>query len=144
VEAGTRRAGSGGTKANITTVTLPKFDGATSWAEFHRQFETAEDQNNWTQNEKAAHLFSVLQGHAADILHTVSAEQTYEDIVGAFRNRFCEHHLAGAYRSQLKARVHKSGETLQDFAAAVEQLPHRALLGLLVAFFSNRSRPCFR
>ena len=122
VEAGTRRAGGGGPGANITTVKLPKFDGATSWAEFHRQFETAEVQNNWTQNEKVAHPFSVLQGQGANILHTVPAEATYEDIAGAFRNRFGEHPLAAAYRSQLKARVHKSGETLHDFPAAVEQL----------------------
>jgi hypothetical protein len=66
----------------------------------------------------------VLQGKAADILHTVPAEATYEDIVGALRDRFGDHQLAAAYRSQLKARAQASGETLQEFALAVEQLAH--------------------
>jgi len=70
----------------ITTVKLPKFDDATFWVVFHRQFEITEVQNNWTQNEKSTHLFSVLQGEVADVLHTVPAEATYEDIFGAFRD----------------------------------------------------------
>jgi hypothetical protein len=34
--------------------------------------------------------------------------------------------FAAAYRSQLKARTQKVGDSLQDFATAVEQLVHRA------------------
>jgi len=97
----------------------PKFDGATSWAVFHRQFENAAVQNKWTQSERAAHLLSVLHGKAADILHTVPPEATYEGIAGALRDRFGNHQLAAAYRSQLKARTQASEETLQEFAAAV-------------------------
>jgi hypothetical protein len=72
---------------------------------FHRQFEEAAVQNNWTSNEKAAHLVSVLQGKAADILHTVLADEKYEDNFGAVQDRFGDHQLAAAYRSQLKVRV---------------------------------------
>jgi hypothetical protein len=32
--------------------------------------------------------FSVLQGKAADILHTVLPEQTYKDMAGALRKKF--------------------------------------------------------
>jgi hypothetical protein len=42
-----------------------------------------------------------------------------------------------AYRSQLKARVQASSETLREFAAAIEQLAHRALVGLPVAFIQT-------
>ena len=82
VEAQIRHAGGSGLGANNTIVKPPKFDGATSWAVFHRQFENAGVQNNWTPNEKAAHLLSVLQGQAADILHTMLAEVMYEDCFG--------------------------------------------------------------
>jgi len=41
VEARSRRAGGRGPGASTTTVKPPKFDGATSWAVFHRQFEAA-------------------------------------------------------------------------------------------------------
>jgi hypothetical protein len=62
--------------------------------------------------------------------YSVPAGASYEDIVGALQDRFREHQLAAAYQSHLKARVPTGGETLQEFAAAVEQLAHRALVGL--------------
>jgi hypothetical protein len=101
---------------------------------FHRQFEAAAVHNDWTPREKAAHLLSVLQGQAADILHSVPAEAPYEDIVGTLHDRFGDHQLAAAYRSHLKAREQTRGETLQEFVAAVEQLAHRALVGLPVGY----------
>jgi hypothetical protein len=88
VETQTRRAGGSGPGANTSTVKPPKFDGTTSWAVFYGQFEAAAVQNNWKPHEKAAHLVSVLQGQAADIVQTVPAEATYEDITGALRDRF--------------------------------------------------------
>ena len=56
VDAQAFRTGSGGPGASYSTVKPPKFDGATSWAVFHRQFEAAVSQNNWTQSERASHL----------------------------------------------------------------------------------------
>jgi hypothetical protein len=62
---------------------------------------------------------------------------TYEDITGALRDRSGDYQLVAAYRLQLKARVQMSGETLQESATAVEQLAHRALIGLHVAFIQR-------
>jgi hypothetical protein len=62
---------------------------------------------------------------------SLPAEASYEDIVGALQDRFGDHQLAMVYRSQLKARVQMSDETLQEFAEAVEQLPHRAPVGFI-------------
>jgi hypothetical protein len=86
---------------------------------------------------------SVLQGPAADILHSIPAGASYEDIIGALRDRFGDHQLAAAYRSQLKARVQLNGETLQKVAAAVEQLAHRALVGLPVGFIQTEAANAF-
>jgi hypothetical protein len=44
---------------------------------------------------------------------------------------------------QLKARVQASSETRQEFAAAVEQLAHRALVGLPVAFIQTEAANSF-
>jgi TolA-binding protein len=46
VDAQSRCVGGGSPGANSTTVKPPKFDGATSWAMFHRQFEAVAVQNN--------------------------------------------------------------------------------------------------
>ena len=108
--------GSGGPGANTTTVKPPKFDGATSWVVvFHRQFQVAAVQNNWTTNEKAAHLLSMIQSQAADILNTVPAAATYEDIVGALRTVLVTP-ASGGLPVAVKARVQTSGENLQEFA----------------------------
>jgi hypothetical protein len=143
VETRARRAGNSGPGTNTSTVKPPKFDGTTSWDVFHRQFEAAALQNNWQPREKAAHLLSVLQGQAAEIVRTVPEEATYEEISGALKGRFGDHQLAAAFRSQFKARVQTSGETLQEFAAAVEQLAHRALVGLPLAFIQTEASHAF-
>jgi len=39
--------------------------------------------------------------------------------------------------------VQTSGETLQEFAAALEQLAHRALVGLPVAFIQTEAAHAF-
>ena len=72
---------------------------------FHRQFEAAVIPSNWTPKEKASYILIVLQDQAADVLHTVAAEAIYENIVGAFRDRFGDHQLAAVYRLQRKASV---------------------------------------
>jgi len=137
VEAGNRRAGGDGPGANITTVKLPKLNGATNWAVFRRQFETAEVQNNWTQNEKSTHLFSVLQGQAADILHTVLANATCEDIVVAFRDSFGKQQLAASYRSQLNDSVHKSGGRYRILPQQWSSWYTEPLLDFLSPFFKK-------
>jgi len=137
VEAQTRCTDGGGPGANTTTVKPLKLNGATSWAAFHGQFEAAAVQNNWTPNEKAAHLLSLLQGKASDILHTMLTEATYKDIVRALRDCFGDHQQAVAYWLQLKGRVQMSGETLQEFTATVEELAHRALVGLPAALIQR-------
>jgi hypothetical protein len=130
LEARTRRAGGSSAGVNADKVKPPEFDGSTSWVVFHRQFDAAAAHNDWTPGEKAAHLLSVLQGQAADVLHSVPSEASYEDIAGALRDRFGDHQLAAVYRSHLMARVQTGGKTLQEFAGAVKQLAHRALVGL--------------
>jgi gas vesicle protein len=130
LEAQTRRAGGNSAGPNADKVKPSKFDGSTSWFVFQRQLAATVVHNDWTPGEKAAHLLSVLQGQAADVLHSVPAGAPYEDIVGALQDQFGDHQLPTAYRSQLKTRVQAGGETLQEFAAAVEQLAHRDLVGL--------------
>ena len=85
----------------------------------------------------------MLHSQAAGILHTVKTGATYDGIVGALRDRFGDHQPAAAYRSQLITRVQMSGETLQEFGAALEQLAHRALVGLPVAFIQTEAAHAF-
>jgi hypothetical protein len=51
---------------------------------------------------------------------------TYEEALQALEDRFGDQHFAAAYRSQLKARTQRTGESLREFATAIEQLAYRA------------------
>jgi hypothetical protein len=82
LEAQTRHTGGRKAGTNTERVKELKFDGSTSWATFHSHFEAMAYHNNWTYHKKATHLLAVLQGLAANILHSVPAEVTYEDIIG--------------------------------------------------------------
>jgi hypothetical protein len=93
----------------------------------------------WISCEKAAHLLAVLQGKAVNVLHTAPAGAIYEDIDGALMGRYGDHQLTAAYRVQLKVRTKLIFESLQEFAAAVKQLAHRALLGQPVDFIDREA-----
>jgi hypothetical protein len=115
-----------GSRPAAITVQPPTFDGTTSWAVFRRQFETVAEHNCWTQQGKYTYLITALQGRAADVLHGIPTSATYNETLQALEDRFGDHHVATVYRSQLKARTHRAGESLREFATAIEQLAYRA------------------
>jgi hypothetical protein len=88
-------------------------DGTTSWSVFRHQFETVAEHNGWTPKEKSTYLITALEGRATDALHGISKGATYEEILQALEDCFGEELFAAAYRSQLKVRTQKAGESLQ-------------------------------
>jgi len=121
---------SSGSIGGAPNIKAPRFDGTSSWTVFLRQFEAVAIHNGWSQEDKAAHLVASLLPPAADVLYGLSAPYAYSDLIGVLDGRYGEHRLAAAYRSQLKSRFQQSGETLQQYAAEIERLAHRAFAGL--------------
>jgi hypothetical protein len=76
--------------------------------------------------EKSTYLITALQGQANDMLNGVLKGATYKQTFEALEDRIGDQHFAAAYHSQLKIRTQKVGESLQEFAMAVEQLTHGA------------------
>jgi hypothetical protein len=58
------------------------------------------------------------------VLHRVPKGTTYEETLEALEDHIEDQHLAATYPSQLKTRTLGVGESLQEFATAVEQLAH--------------------
>jgi hypothetical protein len=110
----------------VSAAQPPTFNGNTSWSVFRRQFEIIGDHNQWSDREKSTYLITALKGRAADVLRGIPTSATYEDTLQALEDRFGDQHFAAAYRCQLTTRTQKAGESLQDFATAIEQLAHRA------------------
>jgi hypothetical protein len=57
---------------------------------------------------------------------TTAEDTPYEDTLQTLEDRFGDQHFAAAYRCQLATRRQKAGESLQEFATAIELLAHRA------------------
>jgi hypothetical protein len=64
------------------------------------------------------------------IKHSVPPGAAHEHTVETLKGRHWDHQLAAAYRSQLKARTQLNDEFLQEFAAAIEEFTHWALVSL--------------
>jgi hypothetical protein len=110
---------------STSTVQPPTFNGSSTWSVFRRQFETVAEHNQWSDKEKSTHLITALKGRAAEVLPCIPTSTTYEDTLQALEDRFGDQHFAAAYRCQLTTRIQNPGESLQDFATAIEMLTSR-------------------
>jgi hypothetical protein len=119
---------SGKLETGLVKLKPPPFDGTTSWFMDKKQFEAAAGANNWDDEGKAVALTLALRGQVLQILQTLPVEdqKNYAAFVKALELRYGDHHLSQVYQSQLRARVQKSGENLQEFATDVERLVHLA------------------
>ncbi|GBM21268.1 hypothetical protein AVEN_149858-1, partial [Araneus ventricosus] len=106
------------------TVKPLTFDGLTSWTVFKTQFDVVSSTNGWMDSVKASQLVASLRGSAAEVLQEIPADKLTDltTIEKALESRFGDSHLTQFYRTELKTRRQKSGESLQELAADVERL----------------------
>ncbi|GBN31869.1 hypothetical protein AVEN_86952-1 [Araneus ventricosus] len=106
------------------TIKSLTFDGQTSWTVFKTQFDVVSSTNGWTDFVKASQLVASLRGSAAEVLQGIPADKLTDltTIKKALESRFGDSHLTQFYRSELKTRRQKPGESLQVLAADVERL----------------------
>ncbi|GBL98624.1 hypothetical protein AVEN_139300-1 [Araneus ventricosus] len=103
---------------------LTRFDGQTSWTVFKTQFDVVSSTNGWTDFVKASQLVASLRGSAAEVLQGIPADKLTDltTIEKALESRFGDSHLTQFYRTELKTRRQKPGESFQELAADVERL----------------------
>ncbi|GBN92697.1 hypothetical protein AVEN_118041-1 [Araneus ventricosus] len=106
------------------TIKSLTFDGQTSWTVFKTQFDVVSSTNGWTDFVKASQLVASLRGSAAEVLQGIPAVKLTDltTIEKALESRFGDSHLTQFYRTELKTRRQKPGESLQELAADVERL----------------------
>ncbi|GBN30398.1 hypothetical protein AVEN_176992-1 [Araneus ventricosus] len=106
------------------TVKPLTFDGQTSWTVFKTQSDIVSSTNGWTDFVKASQLVASLRGSAAEVLQGIPADKLTDltTIEKALESRFGDSHLTQFYRTEVKTRRQKSGESLQELAADVERL----------------------
>ncbi|ESO02813.1 hypothetical protein HELRODRAFT_174236 [Helobdella robusta] len=110
--------------ASGRTLKVPAFDGKMSWNVYKTQFEAAATSNCWNGKERATALILALRVSAAEVLQTIPAENhfNYEVLVSALDLRYGEEHMKQIYRSQLRNRTQRFGESIQRLAQDIERL----------------------
>ncbi|GBN02446.1 hypothetical protein AVEN_141611-1 [Araneus ventricosus] len=107
-----------------STVKPLTFDGQTSWTVFKARIDVVSSTNEWTDFVKASQLVASLRGSAVEVLQGIPADKLTDltTIEKALEFRFGDSHLTQFYRTELKTRRQKPGESLQVLAADVELL----------------------
>ncbi|GBN57088.1 Transposon Ty3-I Gag-Pol polyprotein [Araneus ventricosus] len=100
------------------------FDGQTSWTVFKTQFDVVRSANGWNNRVKASQLVASLRRSTAEVLQGIPSDKLTDlmTIENALEARFGDSHLTHFYRTELKARRQKPGESLRVLAADVERL----------------------
>ncbi|GBM70959.1 hypothetical protein AVEN_112009-1 [Araneus ventricosus] len=106
------------------TVKSLTFDEQMSWTVFKTQFDVVSSANGWNNRVKASQLVASLRGSAAEVLQAIPSDKLTDlmTIENALEARFGDSHLTQFYRTELKTRRQKPGESLQVLAADVVRL----------------------
>ena len=104
------------------------YDGKTAWREYHSHFQRVSRVNGWAEHQRLDYLWIHLTGEALSYVETLTPEQTtsYGRLCQVLEGRFGDTQQAEVYKSELRGRRRKSGESLQALAQDISRLVQRA------------------
>ncbi|GFV00880.1 uncharacterized protein TNCV_1386941 [Trichonephila clavipes] len=109
-------------------VKLSIYDGKTNWEVYKTQFSMISEANGWTEGVKACQLAASLRGEAAEVLQTLPDTErlNLNSLYNALDHRFGRKYSKDYAHLQMKTRLQKTGESLQEYASEVERLANLA------------------
>ena len=114
-------------RAALTTMTVPRFDGTTSWEQYHQVFEAIVRSNGWDNDTAALQLFSHLEGDALNVAHLVPlARRLSRSGLLALTAHYGSPGQLADYRRQFERTIRTNGEDSANFARALETLAVKA------------------
>ncbi|CAG5038718.1 unnamed protein product [Parnassius apollo] len=82
--------------------------------------------NGWNKSQAMTALTLGLRDQALTVLEALGKKVTYEQLLEALEARYGDAHLEHVFRAQLKDRVQRINENLQQWALEVEKLVRKA------------------
>ena len=115
-------------RAALTTTKVPRFDGTTSWEQYHQVFEAIVRSNGWDNDTAALQLFSHLEGDALNVAHLVPLARrlSQSGLVDALTAHYGSPGRLADYRRQFERTTRTIGEDPAIFATALETLGVKA------------------
>ncbi|GFX69651.1 uncharacterized protein TNCV_1770201 [Trichonephila clavipes] len=114
--------------ASTVSVKLSTYDGKTNWKVYKTQFSKISENNGWTEGVKTCQLVASLRVKAAEILQTLPDTErlNLNSLYNALDLRFSQKYSKDYARLQMKTRLQKTGESLQEYASEVEKVANLA------------------
>ena len=105
----------------LTTTKVPRFDGTTSWEQYHQVFEAIVRSNGWNNDTAASQLFSHLEGDELNVAHLVPLARrlSRSGLVDALTAHYGSPGRLADYRRQFERTTRKVGEDPTIFATAL-------------------------
>ena len=102
-------------RAALTTTKVPRFDGTTSWEQYHQVFEAIVRSNGWDNDTAALQLFSHLEGDALNVAHLVplARQLSRSGLVDALTAHYGSPGRLADYRRQFERTTRTIGKTQQ-------------------------------
>lgn len=121
------------------------YDGTSSFQDYLVQFEMTGDLNKWDEGMKAMELATSLRGTAQTVLSDLRPEQRrdYNQLVSALTARFEPTNQTELYRAQIKSRLRKKAESVQELATDIKRLVRRAYPQATSELRDQIARDCF-
>ena len=115
-------------RAALTTTKVPRFDGTTSWEQYHQVFEAIVRSNGWDNDTAALQLFSHLEGDALNVAHLVPLARrlSRSGLVDALTAHYGSPGRLADHRRQFERTTRTVGEDPAIFATALETLAVKA------------------
>ena len=104
------------------------YDGKTTWREYHSHFQRVSRVNGWSDAQKMDFLWINLTGEALSYVENLTPEQTssYAGLCQVLEGRFGDQQLSEVFKSELRSRRRKNGESLPALAQEISRLVQRA------------------
>ena len=115
-------------RAALTTTRVPRFDGTTTWEQYHQVFESIVRSNGWDGDTVALQLFSHLEGDALNVAHLIPLTRRLSraGLVDALTAHYGSPDRLADYRRQFEKTTRTVGEDPVIFASALETLAVKA------------------
>ena len=100
------------------------YDGLSSWRSYLGLFERVARINQWTEVQKLDYLWIHLSGEALRFVDSLTTHQadTYSKVCDQLESRFGDTNLIESFRSELRMRRRKPGESLPALAQEILHL----------------------
>lgn len=105
-----------------------EFDGKTPWQSYRLHFETVARVNGWMNNIKALYLAPYLRGTALAFFETLQPDvrDDYTRLDEALKQRFGNEYEQSTAHSELRGRLQKPKESLNELATDIQRLVYLA------------------